>query len=289
MNRHFKRISLIIIAITLVVLSMFSAFADTVYEYFGFKYTLINNFSVSIYGKSAELNNLVIPNNIEDREVTEIRNRAFKSDENITSVSFSKAKKLNYIGMYAFADCTNLSGKVILPENITFIGTSAFENCGQIENVDFRAKCNVPSQCFSNCANLNSVTLNGNIEKIESYAFENCTNLKYIDIPKSVTSIADSAFNGIEDITLVCRNSTTFNYAESHGLKYEIKDLLYGDANSDGFLNILDVTAIQKYKIGDFDLSDYGMTCADVNHDGSVTIRDATLIQMKLAKYDVDF
>ena len=43
------------------------------------------------------------------------------------------------------------------------------------------------------------------------------------------------------------------------------------------------------YKIGEQELNEYGMRCADVNHDGSITVRDATLIQMKLAKYDVDF
>jgi hypothetical protein len=31
------------------------------------------------------------------------------------------------------------------------------------------------------------------------------------------------------------------------------------------------------------------MALADTSHDGAVTIRDATLIQMKIAKMDVDF
>ena len=54
------------------------------------------------------------------------------------------------------------------------------------------------------------------------------------------------------------------------------------DVNRDGKFNILDVTAIQKYRIGL--VSDDNIDCeqADVNNDGEVTIRDATYIQMVL-------
>ena len=54
------------------------------------------------------------------------------------------------------------------------------------------------------------------------------------------------------------------------------------DVNRDGKFNILDVTAIQKYRIGL--VSDDNIDCeqADVNNDGEVTIRDATYIQMIL-------
>ncbi len=54
------------------------------------------------------------------------------------------------------------------------------------------------------------------------------------------------------------------------------------DVNRDGKFNILDVTAIQKYRIGL--VSDDNIDCeqADVNNDGKVTIRDATYIQMVL-------
>ena len=66
-----------------------------------------------------------------------------------------------------------------------------------------------------------------------------------------------------------------------------IQKYLSGDANLDGTINIRDATIIQMYlaKISSF--TSEQLTVADVNRDGTITISDATLIQMYLAKYDV--
>lgn len=55
------------------------------------------------------------------------------------------------------------------------------------------------------------------------------------------------------------------------------------DVNRDGKFNILDVTAIQKYRIGLISEDDIDSAQADANRDGKITIRDATCIQMILA------
>ena len=114
MNKTIKRLFLTFVSVFLVSVSVFSSFATTIYEYYGFKYTLINNFSVSIYSWDDGSSELIIPDKIiEDRNTTEI-NRAFIGDETITSVDLSKTNKLEYIGMYAFKDCVNLTGNVTI-------------------------------------------------------------------------------------------------------------------------------------------------------------------------------
>ena len=55
-----------------------------------------------------------------------------------------------------------------------------------------------------------------------------------------------------------------------------------GDADSDGTVNIKDATIIQKY-IADLDVNNFGEDAADANLDGTINIKDATEIQKWIA------
>lgn len=68
--------------------------------------------------------------------------------------------------------------------------------------------------------------------------------------------------------------------------KYVYSDVLSGDSNDDGEVDILDATAIQK---NISKLKDINETAADVNGDGAVTITDATIIQKYIAKIEVEY
>lgn len=61
---------------------------------------------------------------------------------------------------------------------------------------------------------------------------------------------------------------------------------LLGDANLDGFVNINDVTQIQRHLSEMIKLEKTAASNADFNCDGSITIDDCTLIQRLLAEYD---
>ena len=67
---------------------------------------------------------------------------------------------------------------------------------------------------------------------------------------------------------------------------YEREGIL-GDVNGDGYVNINDVTAIQRHLVELETLDENGFAVADTNGDGELDIADATLIQMYLAEYDV--
>ncbi len=60
-------------------------------------------------------------------------------------------------------------------------------------------------------------------------------------------------------------------------------ELMLGDVNADGKLNIKDVTAVQKYaaKIVEFD--EVQQAVADFNGDGKINVKDATQMQKKIA------
>ena len=59
-----------------------------------------------------------------------------------------------------------------------------------------------------------------------------------------------------------------------------------GDVTGDGFVNVRDVTAIQRYGVDLQALSERQLALADVDGDGAVTINDATHLQRYLAEFD---
>lgn len=61
------------------------------------------------------------------------------------------------------------------------------------------------------------------------------------------------------------------------------RDVLIGDANKNGVVNIDDATYIQKYLVRLVSEEDFDLLAADVNEDGKITIMDATQIQINLA------
>lgn len=69
----------------------------------------------------------------------------------------------------------------------------------------------------------------------------------------------------------------------------EQSDMIWGDADCDGELTVLDATAIQRDLAKLEQLSDKGLRAAKVNGEPELNIIDATLIQRKLAKLTDSF
>lgn len=65
--------------------------------------------------------------------------------------------------------------------------------------------------------------------------------------------------------------------------------LLLGDADRDGRVSIIDVTAIQSHLARLKYLSEDGLLTSDVDCDGDIDIQDATSIQKYLAKYNCKY
>ncbi len=72
-------------------------------------------------------------------------------------------------------------------EKVSFTGRSA------LKTVVIDAPVN--SVCFTDCANLESVTLCEGLLKFEARAFGGCASLSEIDIPSTLTTVGDRAFN----------------------------------------------------------------------------------------------
>lgn len=95
-------------------------------------------------------------------------------------VNFSFPETVSKINDSAFADCSWLSGSLIIPDGVTEIGPYAFYNCETIS----------------------SLSLPIGLEKISDYAFYWCKSISgQLILPSSVMSIGNSAFVGCTNLS----------------------------------------------------------------------------------------
>lgn len=101
---------------------------------------------------------------------------------------------------------------------------------------------------------------------------ENLQDSRYIWLPLN--------FNGeTHEITMEWKDEWSFkDLIGDYEPEYEL-----GDVNHDKTVDVLDVTAIQKYLVSVED-ENFDVKLADVNEDGAINIKDATTIQLKLSK-----
>lgn len=81
-----------------------------------------------------------------------------------------------------------------MPENLISIGKNAFYGC-KFENITLPNTVTVISvSAFEQCKNLQQITIPSSVTVIPERAFFNCTNLKSINLPSSITSVGKNAF-----------------------------------------------------------------------------------------------
>ena len=117
----------------------------------------------------------------------------------------SESIPVKEIGSRAFEDNTTIIS-ITIPDSVTTIGFSAFENCSNLTTVTFGENSQLTSigdYAFSGCSNLTSITIPDNVTTIGNYAFTGCSSLTSITIPDSVTSIGDYAFSGCSNLTSI--------------------------------------------------------------------------------------
>ena len=179
---------------------------------------------------------------------------------------------------------------VTIPESVTKIGESAFRYSGLTSITIPNTVTSIGWYAFASCKDLVSINLPDSITDINPDMFYNCSSLTKVIIPDNVTYIGSRAFGYYEDhfakkiegfVIIGHKNSAAQRYADKNGFEFIPFEL--GEINSDGAIDIRDVTTIQKGLAGLSELSDIQLAAADVNADKAVDVNDATHMQKYLA------
>lgn len=285
-----KKLSVFVLVIALLSATavQFSAASYLVSED-GFYY-LIENSEAVIYGYDFQNrpSDIVIPNKISNYPVTRIAPRAFSNKTELTSVSFSDALSLKSVGKYAFFGCTSLEN-LLIPGWLNSFGEFVFQDCTALKNVAIYSDVSViPEQAFGNCTSLEKINIPSTVKTIGRYAFYNCSSLTELTLSKNITEIANGAFYNCENLTLYgYYDSVAESYAETNNIPFIHLDkkITLGDVNSDGTVDVNDVTLVQLYLAGapDIILNEDALTAADFNQDGQIDVTDVTAIQYFIA------
>ena len=291
--KSIKRISLIALGFLLVILSVFSAFAETIYTLDGYSYTVTDNLSMTLKDWDTSIDsNLSLPDTLANRYFTNIGNWAFENRTDLTGLDFSQSQHLTRIGYETFIGCSGIANDLVLPESLYLLNDRCFSGCSAIPSLTIKGNVTViPTESFYGCSSLKSVVLPTTVKNIQSWAFGDCTELEYVEIPKSVGTIAVSAFLNDPNLTLgVWYGSYGYTYAKEQNIPYILLEGgKLGDANGDGHVNVNDVTAIQRHAAELEPLEGICFHAADIDGDGDVSVDDATELQRYLAEYAVDY
>ena len=229
-----------------------------------FEYTENSNYCL-ISGCYKQISgDIYIGSYYEGKRVLGIKEGAFKDCENITGIYLLDG--IISIGDEAFSGCINLE-TIVIPSTVETIGTNVLKDCNKLANLSlsfvgnnafnntkhylgylFGAAgstdpfTNVPStlkevtitsdydileEAFYNCPSIETIIIEGDVERIEDNAFRSCFNLENITLPDSLKTIGKKCFadctklssielpkgvKSIEDYTFAnCYALTSFN------------------------------------------------------------------------------
>lgn len=108
------------------------------------------------------------------------------------------------IGNNVLYEC-NLTGTVVVPENVTKIKATAFSNKTNIIKVVLpEGLKTIETNTFLGCTSLEEVIIPKSVEAIEDQAFFGCKKLKKVHLPKNLKRLCIKAFtdSGLESVDL---------------------------------------------------------------------------------------
>ena len=185
-----------------------------------------------------------------------------------------------------FLDCSSLENLTI-NDDIAGFGYGCFKGCSSLANLDFVSNGALIDSYAFNGTGAESVVLSDELLAVPNYAFTDCPGLDYVTIPESVVLIQPYAFD-FEKVTIGCfYDSYAYRFAKENGYSYELLDgVMRGDTNGDGYINIIDVTEIQRHMAEIGRLEGIYLYAAEVNQNDTLDILDATTLQRYLAEYE---
>lgn len=132
---------------------------------------------------------------------------------------------------------------VVIGNDVTTIGSSAFEMCKNIETVQFGESVEtIREYAFAFCESLEYVSFPSSVTSIERSSFYSCLLLEDVMIPDTVTDIGDRAFADCENLNNIwvqplnkyysSLNGNLFNKNQTTLIQYMENDIEYTVPNT---------------------------------------------------------
>jgi len=155
------------------------------------------------------VNDLAIPEMIDDKILIRIGEGTFNCNTNLNSVIVPSS--VTDVGQYAFYDCSNLE-EVMLPNGLVNVGQFAFGECWNLRNIILpNSVMGIGDSAFSDCISLSKIRIPDNINSISNGTFFGCINLCEIILPDSLSRIENDAFSSCSSLTdVVLPNSLIY-------------------------------------------------------------------------------
>ena len=235
------------------------------------------------------ITSIVIPNSV----TTLAERDVFTSCSSLTSVYIGSGLKV--LKNSHFYGC----------ENLTKAEFASIEDLCGIEFSEGRFPYSNPlyyaHHLYINGEEVTDLVIPNSVTKIGYYTFIGCSSITSVTIPESVTEIKNLAFSGCSGITTVkmyketplsncpfqnranailyvpagCK--ATYQAADLWNEFSEIiemgGDIIAGDANGDGSVNVTDYLAIANYILGS-NTANFDVAAADVNGDNDINVSD---------------
>lgn len=95
----------------------------------------------------------------------------------------------------AYPSDITVDGKIVVPDGVRRIGSSAFWGCYWLNSIDIpKSVTSIGGWAFCNCTSLTEVSIPDSITHIGAGAFQDCTELASVNIPNGLEDISDFAF-----------------------------------------------------------------------------------------------
>lgn len=144
---------------------------------------------------------VVIPEYIDNYQVTAIGKMAFWAEYWITSVTMPDS--VVSIGISAFEDCDQLKS-ITLSNSLDSIGTYAFKGCKSLESINLPdSLTSIGGGVFLNCNSLTEVRIPAQVTVISAGTFRSCKNLVSLALPGGIEAIGEGAFGGCNKLIVI--------------------------------------------------------------------------------------
>ncbi len=151
-----------------------------------------NENGVAISGYLGNGGDVVIPESIDGKAVTEIGIRAFAGNETVKSIKFPAT--LEKIGNRAFMNCEGLE-KLELPSTLKEIGSAAFAGCSALTELNIpQGVETIGSDAFAFNDGIVKVVLSEGVKNWGDHIFQNCNSISDVTLPADMKVLPEAMF-----------------------------------------------------------------------------------------------